>query len=1028
MYLKRLEIQGFKSFRERTILDFLPTEQGRFSITAIVGPNGSGKSNITDAIRWVMGETSMKTIRSKKSEDVIFNGSEAKGALSAAEVTMVLDNSDNRVGIETEEVSITRRLYRSGESEYLINNNLARLLDVQLLIAKAQFAEHSYSIVSQGMIDRLLTVTPAERKDFFDEASGIKELQIKRHQAELKLKRTQENITQAQVIVQEVEPRLKILARQVKKLEERAEVEEELREVQEVYYFTIYSKNKQEIDTLESSAKMSEDRYRILFSELESIQTELAELSRVSSRQEIFDTLQNEYQQAVREKNNYERELAILEGQMHTEYSKTGKQNIGWLEGKISESKKNQQQFVQELTRLETELKRLSGVVLQYKKQLEELEITKNQATLRISRLQNELLKGQSEQHYRDFSGLTALKAVLDHKRDFGEVYGVVAELGEVEERYRLALEVAAGQHLTSLVVENDEVARRAIEYLRKERLGIATFLPLNKIQGRTLSVVEEQIITQGGVVGLALQLVNFDKKIETIFSFLFGTTVVVENLQSAQSLGIGRVRMVTLSGDLIEKNGVLRGGFRQVRRGFGFSSKLNLSSEDRLENYRRDILNEQDIVKELTAKEGKCKDELLKFQVEIETLHSKVSLLEQQKQQVDTELVSLEREYNMIQGNPEEYSVALQKLATEKDGLIKRINTLVEVVEKAQKRIEQFNVEEEKKKQRVFSLQETMQRKQQEVNAVLTERNDYKIALAKLETKQEDLAQEVYNDMNSSLASLVERVNRIVELDKLEELVGQIQKLKYKLSLIGGIDQDVIKEHGETKERFDFISGQLKDLEKALNDLTSLISDLDNLMKKKREAAFKKIRKEFNRYFQILFEGGNAQLEEVYGEPTSDEDDMYEDENAQFKNEGNMQEQKKKSKEKVLTGIEVIANPPGKKIRYLNALSGGERTLTSIALICAILHNNPSPFVVLDEVEAALDEANTQRFVRIMEELSKQSQFIIVTHNRVTMHAADALYGVVMGREGVSKLCSVKMEDIKQVGDEVSIDKTVVV
>src|SRR3989344_4255699 len=286
MYLKRLEIKGFKSFADKTVLDFLPHKNNRYGITAIVGPNGSGKSNISDAVRWVMGEQSLKNLRGKKNEDVIFSGSTTKGQLSAAEVMMVLDNSDAKLMSDYPEITVGRRLYRSGEGEYLINNNPVRLLDVHLLLAQAQFAQHSYSVVGQGMIDKLLTVSPAERKDFLDEASGIKEFQIKQHQAELKLSRTVENVTQAERLVEEVEPRLKILARQVKKLEQRQEVELKLRENQEQYYASIYLANKSELDKLNSVLAGVETNYRQAFKELEEVQKELSTLAHDSAEEE----------------------------------------------------------------------------------------------------------------------------------------------------------------------------------------------------------------------------------------------------------------------------------------------------------------------------------------------------------------------------------------------------------------------------------------------------------------------------------------------------------------------------------------------------------------------------------------------------------------------------------------------------------------------------------------------------------------------------------------------------------------------
>ena len=879
MYLKRLEIKGFKSFADKTVLDFLPYKNNRHSITAVVGPNGAGKSNIADAVRWVMGEQSLKTLRGKKNEDIIFGGSVSRGQLSAAEVTMVLDNSQAKLMPDYPEITIARRLYRSGEGEYLINNNQVRLLDVHLLLAQAQFAQHSYSVVGQGMIDRLLAVSPSERKDFLDEASGIKEFQIKQHQAELKLSRTVENVTQAERLAQEVEPRLKILARQVKKLEQRQEVELKLRENQEQYYASIYLANKSELDKLNSILAGVETSYRSAFKDLEEAQKELSVLARDSARQE---------------------EKAVsADGQ----------------------------------------------VLAEQRKLLEQISKDKTSAQLKIFSLEKQIYQDQSEQNYRQVSGLSAAQAVLENKDKFGVVHGLVAELGEVEEKYKLALEVAAGSYLSALVVASDEVAKLAIEFLRNNRLGFATFLPLNKINPRAADKDIESILSMAGLpdgalaksgaLGLAADIIKHEDKFADIFSFVFGQTVVVENLSVAQKIGIGKARMVTLSGDLVEKSGVMKGGFKQIKKdGLGFSSRLAWS-KDRLAEYQTQISAEKEKIIALDGRYELTKEKLLELESKRDTARSQTKLVQ------------------------------------------------------------------------AFALQEKMQKKQSVLNEIMAKRNDLKIEWTRLETKQEALADEARAELNSELAAVVERRPSLVEIGRVGQLMADVQKLKYQLSLIGGIDEEVVAEHAQTKERFDFLSTQITDLRAAMADLGKMILELDDIMKKKRAAAFKKIRKEFDRYIKILFGGGEGDIYEIYGEPEEEEDGEASTE------EGLPGEApKERSPEKILTGIDISINPPGKKIKNINTLSGGERTLASIALICAILSYNPSPFVVLDEVEAALDEANTRRFAEIVTELSSQSQFIIITHNRVTMHAADALYGVVMGIDGVSKLLSIKLEE----------------
>ena len=876
MYLKRLEIKGFKSFADKTVLDFLPYKNNRHSITAIVGPNGSGKSNIADAVRWVMGEQSLKTLRGKKNEDIIFGGSAVKGALSAAEVAMFLDNTDSKIMPDYPEITIARRLYRSGEGEYLINNNPARLLDVHLLLAQAQFAQHSYSVVGQGMIDKLLTVNPAERKDFLDEASGIKEFQIKQHQAQLKLTRTVENVTQAERLVQEVEPRLKILARQVKKLEQRQEVEIKLRENQEQYFASIYLANKSELDKLNSVLAGVETNYRQAFKELEEVQKELSALARDSAEEES-EALDN-----------------------------TGR------------------------------------IIAEQRKLLEQISKDKTNAQLKIFSLEKQIFQDQSEQNYRQASGLFAAQSVLENKDKFGEVHGLVAELGEVEEKFQTALETAAGSYLSALVVGSDEVAKSAIEFLRNNRLGFATFLPLNKINSRPAEQGIDKILSMPGVIGLAADIVKHEDKFANIFSFVFGQTVVVENLSVAQKIGIGRARMVTLAGDLVEKSGAMKGGFKQIKKdGLRFSSHLSWS-KDRLAEYQGQISAEKEKIIGLDARYEEVKEKLLELESKREAANSKTKLL------------------------------------------------------------------------KAFSLQETMQKKQNLVNEILANRNDLKIQAAKLETRQDSLSEEIRAELNSTVESVLERKPPLVSLDKVGELIGNIQKLKYQLSLIGGIDEEVVAEHAQTKERFDFLSEQITDLRAAMADLEKMILELDDIMKKKRAAAFKKIRKEFDRYVKILFGGGDGDIFEIYGpEPESYDDSVQGKATEEILDEEKIYPGRApKEQGRVLTGIDISINPPGKKIKNINTLSGGERTLASIALICAILSYNPAPFVVLDEVEAALDEPNTRRFAEIITELSSQSQFIIITHNRVTMHAADVLYGVVMGSDGVSKLLSIKLEE----------------
>lgn len=1033
MHLKTLEINGFKSFATKTVLEFLPPKKEKNSITAIVGPNGSGKSNIADAIRWVMGEQSLKALRGKKSQDIIFTGSDAKGQMGAATVSIALDNTDGRAPIEFEELIITRKLYRSGDNEYLINGKQVRLLDLQLLLAKAQFGQGSYSVISQGTIDRLLLQTPQERKEFFDEASGIKEFQIKRHQAALKLHRTKENIDQAEILLSEITPRLRSLSRQVKKLEERQDVETELRELQEGYYTTLWTYNQSQVDVLKKVLAGVEENYTKTNKNLKVVQEELSGLAKEESRHSVFASLQAEYQEVIRQKNNLERDRAVVSGKLQAEYSKAGKQSISWLENKIETLKGQQADLKAKVEQAEEKLKQTGIEIVAQKGVLEKLTLERTELRGKINNLEYRMSEAKHEQALQQFTNIRAVQAVLEERHQLGMVYGAVAQLGEVDQKYQLAMDVAAGGHIASLVIDNDETGQKCINYLREHQLGVATFLPLSKIKPRLVSQDIEEYKKQKGVHGLASELVKFDDKFADVFSYVFGNTLIVEDINAARQIGIGRVRMVTLDGDVLETSGSMKGGFRkQHQKGLSFSQGSSpYLVQGKLEDWAEEIEGLQSRLERAEVDYNDTQRVLLELESQIQINQGKSELLHGQKQELDKETAALEQELSLQTMSKEEFGEAMKGVVTQKDGLDQEIWSVEEKLSAVQAKIEQFNKEEENKKQRIFALQDAMQAEQSALNKIIEEKNEKRIDLAKLETKQEDLANEVYQEMRTSMESIIKRGAEVVTPAELEAIQVSIQKLKYKLSLIGGIDEEVVDEFAETKERYEELDTQLDDLKKAMTDLEKLVIELDEMMKKKRDKAFKEIKKEFIRYFEILFEGGKADIVELYGiEETGNwkletpksfasgqagELDGV-DSVEEVEDKPGAEEKKSKKVKQILQGIDIIASPPGKKIKDIQALSGGEKTLTSIALVCAILRTNPSPFVVLDEVEAALDEANTMRFTKILHELSEESQFILITHNRATMHTADALYGVTMGNDGMSKLLSVKLEESEKV------------
>ena len=1030
MHLKSIELHGFKSFADKTTVSFLPPYKDRQSITAIVGPNGSGKSNISDAIRWVLGEQSVKQLRGKKTADVIFAGSATKGQMSVASVSLHFDNSDHSAPIEYEDLIITRNLYRSGESEYLVNGGTVRLIDLQILLAKAQFAHGSYSVIGQGTIDRMLLQSPSERKAFFDEAAGIKEFQIKRHQSFLKLRKSKEHIDQASLLLNEITPRLKALSRQVKKLEQRKEVEIALRELQEGYYVTLGGHYHSALEKGRSDLFGIQKTYDDLSRSLSEIQTELATLAQGASREDVFAELQRAYSDVQKKKNELERERAILSGRMQTAYSQAGKQNIGWLEQKRDDVDTKVATLADEIARIQKEetdfvQKRMSAI-----KKVQEVSLDIQELHRKKQDLERMLREAETQTSVFQYTGLRAVEAILSERRRFGGVSGAVAQLGRVAAEYQLALDIAAGAHLTSIVVEDERVAESCIRYLRESKLGYATFLPLTKIRGRHISHDIESYLGRKGVIGLALDIVTYDEKFEEIFSYVLGDTLIVEDIETAREIGVGRVRMVTLDGDILEKSGSMKGGYRkQKSTGLSFSQESMYGAKYNEEDIKEELIAIENKLTELAAAHTHADTALRALETDIGKRTNKRELLESQKHEIDKEKAGFEQELSLSSMSEGDYDAAMKKLQQERDALDDDIETVEKELAVAQAKIDAFNAEEEKKRKRVFALQDEMQGVQTSLNGISEQRNTLQVEIAKLETKMEDLEEEIYHELHMSLGEVMNRVETMLTMDRLEAVQAEIDKLKYKLSLIGGIDQEVMDEYEETKTRHSHLSLQLDDLTKTAKDLETLIAELDEMMRKKRKKAFKQIKTEFKRYFTTLFEGGEADLIEIYGEESAQggsaldetdeeallvEDDLLDDED-------DAKSRRKKRGKEILQGIDVKANPPGKKIKNIQSLSGGERTMVSIALVCAILRTNPSPFVFLDEVEAALDEANTLRFTNILQELATESQFILITHNRVSMHAADALYGVTMGNDGMSRLLSVKLGEAEKVVEKAS-------
>jgi len=885
MYLERLEIQGFKSFAQKTVLEFPAKINSSKGITGIVGPNGSGKSNVADAIRWVLGEQSIKTLRGKKSQDVIFSGSDKKSRLGFAEVTMYLNNEDKQADIDYTELAITRRVYQNGEGEYFINKNKARLTDIQLLLAKGGFGQRTYSIIGQGMADSVLSASLAERKELFDEAVGVKQFQIKREQALNKFKASMENLGQTELTLQELEPRLRSLTRQVKKLAKREEIEKELKALQLNYFSQNLQSFEKNINQVQSQKNDLEKVYKNLAKDIQQIQDKINEFSTESSRQVVFEKLQTEYNTLIQQKNSLLRDQTLIRAKLDVQMQKQGQGNIIWLN-----------------------------------KRLEEIDIHLSQIKNQIKELENLLNKED---------------AALKNK---------TSNLGSLDQRLaRVKEELVQIQKTSQVPFE----AEKELEYIFNQQQDLVKkLLAVEKLEDLAVLKTQARDISQK----LALYLEKF-----------------------------------------------------KIAKRQGSDNLVNLQNQ----------------LESLSAQKNDLSQEISQINLNIQLKQEKILALNAEIAKIKAEQEKISQEITLNKLSPEDQKFTDQV----NSGVAKiqqQIDTLDLTLKEQEVKISQFNLEEQNKKEHLIALQKNFQDKQSQINQQSQQINELNIELAKYSTKKEDLETEIKQE-NLNVVE-IQKFQSSAELNA--DAYPRIQQLKRQMEIIGSLDEETQKEYTDISERYNFLKEQSDDLKNAIQSLQGVIEELDKTIREQFDQAFKEINKEFQKYFKILFNGGHSELLKVSAEEikqdesssaeASEDIENKEESSVLMQAEKFAKEMKQREKESY-AGIEIRAVPPGKKIKTISMLSGGERALTSIALICAIIANNPSPFIVLDEVDAPLDEANSERFDAILTELAAKTQFIVITHNRVTMHYADVLYGVTMGGDGISKLLSVKLADAEE-------------
>ena len=1180
MYLKRLELQGFKSFADKTILELMP------GITSVIGPNGSGKSNISDAIRWVLGEQSMKSLRGAKSLDVIFAGTQNRKSLGFAEASLVFDNSDGKLPIEYTEVTVTRKIYRSGETGYFINKVPCRLKDVLELFMDTGIGKDGYSIIGQGKIDEILSNKSEDRRHIFEEAAGIVKYRTRKQESEKKLEHTKLNLLRINDILAEIEGNLGPLQVQSDKAKKYLNLREELKNIEIglfVYNIAKYKESLEEIikdiDIMQTQCDEEEgklERVKILKEELKSSIDEITEeienmsnlgfesqkeievlnsdinvaKTRITNNEENSqrfekeiseqndriqelkeeleqkeakkDNLKENKQKFEKELNEKQEELEKLTKKLSTKeleiegYKKTVEENTDKKYELQSNSntqdinyqnyEKRQNQIKQEMQSTISELDSTRLVKEDISKEFYEIENKRNKAqkTLEETAKQREDANKKIKDYENNINALSndmrikesklkflvetekekegyikSVKSLLkdcENVKELGKgMHGVLANIIEVPENLETAIEMCLGASLQNIVTETEEDAKRLVEYLRKNNLGRASFLPITSVKGKKLDKIKGN---EAGIIGIASDLVKYSKKYEQIILNLLGRTVIVDNMDTAIKVAKQNgytFRIVTVEGDLINPSGAITGGsvMKKTVNILGRGKEIEKLQKEietlklkiqKLENEKEEFEESIEGILELVSN---LERELQEIEIDYATKKQKVLSIDENIQKLENRLNKLKQEQTNLEQsktealqNKEKIQKEIEEIIFKNEELSKIITEFAELNKDDQKYIDDLNFDITNLKISVSSFDESeasiqeiqerinqelnnsnisIENKQRQIEQIVIENQNLQKTIEEKLAQIEEVKDKVKNSSSKIEELKKERTEKSSKLSKqedeitskfkvIEDLKGQLVKLDVKKSKIdedintiinkiweeyeitpntageyqkpenvqltqrrvnqlrteirelGSVNVDSIEEYKNLKDRYDFMSEQRLDLENTMTQLRKIINDMTQIMKEQFNEKFKIINKNFGEVFAELFGGGKAEVK--------------------LEDESNILE----------CGIEITVQPPGKKLQNMMLLSGGEKAFTAIALLFAILKINPAPFCVLDEIEAALDDVNVFRYAEYLKKFTEHTQFLVITHRKGTMEAADTVYGVTMEESGISKLLSMKL------------------
>lgn len=962
MFLKRIEMQGFKSFADRVVINF------ENSITGVVGPNGCGKSNITDAIRWVLGEQSVKNLRGSTMEDVIFNGSADRLKVNLAEVTLVFDNTNRALNSELDEIEVTRRLYRNKEAEYLINRNKVRLKDVVDLILDTGLGKDSLSMISQGNITQFAESKPIERRGIFEEAAGVAKYKKRKLESLAKLERTKENIDRIQDIVNELEKQVSPLKRQARKAE-------------------IYREKKQRLEQIETS---------VLVNEIDHINENIDELNKELFNMESSSTMQQttinvhevQNQQSRKDMNNLEREInsnqdkilkvineiQILETRKIELDEKRkyaieigdSKQKISELQQLLEEAKLEYDDRQSRYEAFQTEIELLSNKLHQVAFDITDTNQSFEENNSILRRLQNrkDVLENIIKEPFNNQSGV---KAIVDNKSSLNGVLGVVGQVLKPHDGYEEAISVAIGGALYNIVTNDESSARNAINFLKRNQSGRATFLPLTVLNPRYISK-EHQIICDNnkGYLGVASEFIDNESQFDLVKESLLQNVVVVDNLENGNylaSLVKYNYKIVTLEGDVIHRGGSMTGG--------KLKNNTSLITVEKELNDVKKRIESQNATVTLTLNKLQ-ETQKIKYTIESSLTENRIAMahLEPVVEAKRAKYERLKNDLEQLDPNQNETTVSIAN-----DVVINLNNSyslrdeLTMSIRSMRENRTKLHSEVERREAQIRQLRKNYE----ETNSKM---NEIKIHLAKMETNLINFLERLANEYQMTYDYAK---SKVVD-EPLENAREEVIKLRHEIDNLGNINMNAPEEYTEVNTRYEFMLSQVNELIESRDKLLNAIDEMDTTMTEKFSEMFTLINKEFNDIFRSLFGGGKASL-------------VLEDSNDILN-----------------TGIDIDVQPPGKSITNIRLLSGGEKSLIAICVLFAILKVKAVPLVIFDEVEAALDQGNVERFAKYLNQFTENTQFIVVTHRPGTMSECNVLYGVTMQKQGVSQMLKVEL------------------